>query len=220
MFKRALSRAALLALLIAPASSPANVTASLGSEPPSSQEQAKARVERMIEGAQKNATYDHNGRAVTTTVPTSDGDKVTVSLKYDERNRLQYVLCNDGTRIGFVYDDSGRWQGYSFPDGGKMLFERDGSGAIVRLRRVAKSAGQRVVGAPRVVVRRVAFGAPLFLDGCKDAVAAAAAAAAVAAATCLAGPSVECATLLAAAAVAAKIAYDACAGGEGIAIET
>lgn len=42
----------------------------------------------------------------------------------------------------------------------------------------------------------MAFGAPLFVGGCKDAVAAAAAAAAVAAATCSAGVSVECASAL------------------------
>ena len=119
MSKRALSRAVLLSLLFTLATSPAHVVASLNGEPTSSREQAKARAGRMIDGAQKSATYDHNGRAVKTTVPISDGEKVAVSLKYDGRNRLQYVVCDDGTRIGLVYDDSGQWQGFSFPDGGK-----------------------------------------------------------------------------------------------------
>lgn len=63
----------MLSLLFALAASPANVVASLNGDPTSSREQAKARVGRMIEGAQKSAMTTKDGRAVKTTVPTSDG---------------------------------------------------------------------------------------------------------------------------------------------------
>jgi YD repeat-containing protein len=209
-----------LALLVALATSPANVASSLNGESTSSPEESKARVERMLEGAQKSVTYDHSGRVVTTNVPISDGEKVAVSLKYDGRNRLQYVVCDDGTRIGLVYDDSGQWQGFSFPDGGKMLFTRNREGVIIGLKRIGKPASHQVPSAKGVGIRRVSFGAPLVVDDCRNAVAAAAAAAASAAAICAAGPSVPCAAAVAGAAIAAKIAYDACTGGDAMAIET
>lgn len=158
----------------------------------------------MIKEAQKAATYDEAGRAVRTTVPTSENEKITVSLKYGEQDRIQAVVLDDGTQVGLVYDDSGKWKGFSFPDGGKMLFKHNASGAIIGLKRVAKPASQRAPG-----VRRVGFGAP-WVDECATAVAAAVAAAASATATCLEGPSVQCAAAVAAAAVAGAKAYNAC----------
>lgn len=91
-----------------------------------------------------------------------------------------------------------------------MLFKRNASGEIIGLRRVAKSASRQAPGTGRSNTRRVSFGAPPVADDCAAAVTAATAAAAVAAATCLEGPSVQCAAALANAAIAAKKAYDTC----------
>lgn len=135
---------------------------------------------------------------------------MTVSLKYDDWNRVRVVVFADDTQVGLVYDHSGLWQGFSFADGGKMLFKRNAAGEIIGLRRVAKSVGRQAPDARRVAGRRVGFGAPLAVDDCAAAVTSATAAALVAAATCSEGPSVQCAAALANAAVAAKKAYDAC----------
>lgn len=195
MFSRTISCVALLLLLGAWAAPSSNVAARNDG--------------RTIEETQKGATYDEAGRVVKTTVPTSEKDKVTVSLKYDEQSRVQYVVLDDATQIGLIYDAAGVWQGYTFPDGGKMLFKRNNSGTIVGLRRVAGSARQKVPGAGTGGVSRVGYGVAL-VDGCGTAVAAAVAAAATATAVCLNGPSIQCATAVASAAVAAAKAYQAC----------
>lgn len=204
MSNRILTRVALLFLLAALTAQTVNVAALDGDRP-----SAQAQAARMIEGAQKGAIYDAAGRTVKTTVPTSEREKVTVSLNYDERNRVQSVVLDDGTRIGLVYDASGLWQGFSFSDGGKLLFKRNSSGEIIGATRVGKAAGRQASGTRRVGVRRIGFGAPEE-DGCTTATAAAVAAAVVAVANCLDGPSVQCASAVAAAAVAAARAYDAC----------
>jgi YD repeat-containing protein len=208
MSKRTPTCVATLFLLAALTAETFNVSAVNGGTPPA-QARAKAQAERMIEGAQKGVTYDEAGRAVKTTVPISETEKVSVSLKYDKRNRIQTVTLDDGTQIGLVYDNSGQWQGYSFPDGGKMLFKRNAAGEIIGFTRVAKSARQRGSGAGRIGVRRVGFGAPI-ADGCASATAAAVAAALVAVVNCVEGPSIQCATSAAAAVVAAVRAYEAC----------
>ena len=97
-----------------------------------------------------------------------------------------------------------------------MLFTRNREGVIIGLKRIGKFTSRQVPSAKGIGIRRVSFGAPLVVDDCRNAVAAAAAAAAI----CSAGPSIPCATSLAAAAIAAKIAYDACTGGDAMAIET
>jgi YD repeat-containing protein len=208
MSNRILSRAALLFLLVALAAQTTSVAALNGGQSPA-QEQTKAQAERMIEGARKGATYDEAGRAVKTTVPTSENEKVNVSLNYDERNRVQSVVLGDGTHIDLVYNASGVWQGFSFPDGGKMLFKRNASGEIIGFTRVTKSARQQTHGANRMGVRRAGFGA-LTEDGCTTATASAVAAGVTAIAACLEGPSIPCATAVAAAAVAVAKAYEAC----------
>lgn len=208
MTNRILSRAALLLLLAALTAPTANVAALNGGRTPA-RGQAKSQTKRMTEGAQKGATYDEAGRAVKTVVPTSESERVAVSLKYDERSRVQSVALEDGTQVGLLYDASGLWQGFSFKDGGKMLFQRDASGKIVGARRVSGSARQQVPGAGRAGVRRVVFGASVG-NGCATACAAMVATAATAVANCLDGPSLQCATAVAAAAVAAARAYEAC----------
>jgi YD repeat-containing protein len=208
MSRRTPSGVTMLFLLVLLTAETFNVSAVNGGTPPA-QAQAKAQAERMIEGAQKGVTYDEAGRAVRTTVPTSGTEKVTVSLKYDKRNRIQAAVLDDGTQIGLIYDDSGQWQGYSFPDGGKMLFKRNAAGEIIGFTRVTRSARQRVSGSGRIGVRRVGFGAPLD-DACASATASAVAAAVVAIANCVEGPSIPCATSAAAAVVAAVRAYEAC----------
>ena len=208
MSNRMPSRAALLFLITALTASTVNVAAVEGGWP-AARERSKAQAARMNEGAQKGAIYDEAGRAVKTTVTTSEKEKVTVTLKYDGRNRIRSVILDDGMQIELVYDTAGMWQGFSFQDGGKLLFKRNASGEIVGATRVAKSVSQHAPGARRVGVRRVGFVAPR-VDECASATATAVAAAASAVATCMSGLSVQCATSMAVAAIAAVKAYDAC----------
>jgi YD repeat-containing protein len=218
MSNRTLSRAALLFLLTA-LTLPGVKVAALKGRPHSARDRGQAQAGRTNEGAQKGAIYDGAGRAVKTTVPTSETEKVTVSLKYDKRNRIQAVALDNGTRVGLVYDASGQWQGFSFADGGKMLFERNAAGEIVGFARVTRSANEKLPSAGRPGVRRVGFGAPT-LDGCASATASAVAAAVVAAGACLEGPSIQCATAVASAAVAAARAYEACKDRISAAVES
>lgn len=214
MFKRTLPLAALSLLLVSLMTPTANVVAFKGGTPPA-QERAKAQAERMIEGAQQGVTLDEVGRVAKTTVQTSESERVTVGFKYDERNRIQSLVLDDGTQVGMVYDAAGVWQGFSFPDGGKMLFKRNSAGEIVGVRRIAKPTGQTERGVNKAGVRRVGF-SPLTVDGCASAVATAVAASAAAVATCLPGPSLQCAAAVASAAVAAAKAYDACRDKNGV----
>jgi hypothetical protein len=218
MSRRILSCAVLLCLLTALTTPTANVAA-LSGGPQSAQGQAKTQAERAAKGEQKGTTLDETGRVIKTTVPTSENEKVTVSLRYDERSRIRAVVLDDGTQIGLVYDGSGLWQGFSFQDGGKLLFKRDASGKIIGAVRVAKSASQQTPGAKRAGVRRVRFGAVL-VDGCREAVAAATAAAVSAVAACLEGASTQCIAASAAAAVAAYRAYTACRDEDAMAEES
>jgi YD repeat-containing protein len=208
MFKRTLPLAALTLLLVSLMTPTVKVVAFKGGTPPA-QERAKAQAERMIEGARQGITYDEAGRVAKTTVQTSESEKVTVGFKYDERNRIQSVVLDDSTQIGMVYDAAGLWQGFSFPDGGKMLFKRNAAGEIVGVRRIAKPTGQKGDGANKAGVRRVGFSS-LPLNNCASALASAVAASAAAVATCLQGPSIQCAAAVANAAIASAKAYDAC----------
>lgn len=209
MTNRILSRAALLFLLAALTAPTANVAALNGGQAPA-RGQAKSQAKRMTEGAQKGATYDEAGRAVKTTVPTSESERVTVNLKYDERNRVQSVVLDDGTQVGLVYDAAGLWQGFSFADGGKMLFERDASGKINGLRRVARAARQQSRDARSGALQRVGLGAPRVLDNCAAATVAAVTAATNAVAICALGTVESCAAAVISAAAAALRAYNAC----------
>jgi YD repeat-containing protein len=200
MSNRKLTRAALLFILIVMTAPRVHVAAFDEGRHAARGQQARGQAGRTNDGA---------GRSVKTTVSTPEGEKVTVSVTYDGRDRAQSVVRDDGTRIDLVYDAAGLWQGFSFADGGKMLFKRSASGEIVGFTRVAKSAGQQGPGVNRVNYRRVGSGAPRE-DGCASATAAAVAAAANAVAACLSGPSIQCATAMAAAGVAAARAYEAC----------
>lgn len=201
MSSRTQTRATLLLLLLALTAPTLTVGARDGGAP---------WAQRMIEGAQKGAIYDKAGRVVKTTVPTPDSEKVTVSLRYDGQNRVQSVVLDDGTQIGLLYDAAGLWQGFSFADGGKMLFERDASGQINGLRRVVKATRQQSRVARGDTLRRVGLGAPRVVDACAEATVAAVTAAASAVAICALGAIENCVTATATAAVAAMRAYRAC----------
>ena len=80
MFKRKLMHAALVSLLVVLTSPPANVVASFNGDPPSAEERAKARAERMPEGARKSATYDRSGRAVKIAYDACTGEEMQIEL--------------------------------------------------------------------------------------------------------------------------------------------
>ncbi len=208
MTNRILSRAVVLFLLAVLTVTTANVAAVEGARG-----QSKAQAARTSEGAQKGATYDEAGRVIKTTVATSESERVTVSIKYDGRNRIHSVALDDGTQVGLLYDASGLWQGCSFADGGKMLFERDAAGKISGLRRVAGKARQQSRDTRGGALQRVVLGAPWVLDNCGEATVAAAAATASAVAVCALGALENCVAATAAAAVAVVKAYNACKNG-------
>lgn len=219
MLKRSLTLSTLFSLLIVLATTPASLTASTHSTPPPSQNQTETEVGRTTREAAKGTTYDQTGRVTSTTVTASDSKKVSVSFKYGELNRIQYAVLENGTRIRFVYDQAGQWQGFAFPDGGAMMFERDQAGNVVGLKRTAKPAGRKTSQHKKVIAHKAVYGSPAAMaDACRDAVAAAAAAAATAAATCATlGPSVQCAAAAAAAVISATHAYNVCT--ESVAVE-
>jgi len=144
MFKRTLTLTTLLSLLVASATVPLNANASSRNTPQSTQEQVKTRVERIIEEASKSAIYDQAGRVTKLTIPVSNREKVSFSFKYDEQNRIQYVIHEDGTQMRLEYDKTGQWQGFSFSDGGSLMFVRDKAGNIIGFKRDVKSVSRYI----------------------------------------------------------------------------
>lgn len=141
MRKRALTLTLLFCLLTPFAVAPAG-GASSPADSPSARQKAAAAAERTGVEAGKNVTLDQAGRVTRATLPVADGKEVSFAFECDRQNRLQYITPGGGARMRLDYDVAGQWQGFSFPDGARLVLTRDRSGNINGLKEMSKSAGR------------------------------------------------------------------------------
>ena len=211
MIKRFLTLVLFSTLLLTSAPSTLTIRASLPGGQKSSDAQVKDMMERTLQEADKSATYDQAGRVKKLTFTVSENKKVSFSFMYDEQDRIQYIVQENGTKMQLQYDTTGQWQGVIFPDGGRMMLERDQAGNVIELhiqkpaRR--KSSQLRSAGAHSARLRKASIA---LVDDCKAAVDRATDAAVAAGIVCLAGPSPICTAAVAWAVFTAYLAYRAC----------
>jgi YD repeat-containing protein len=200
MLRRIFTLTTLFSLLLTSTAVPAGAGTPTLDDPPSKQGQDKAG---------QAADRDEAGRITKATVSSPSGKKIDYGIRYDAQNRVKAVVRQDGTQIGLVYDKAGQWQGFSFPDGGRMTFVRDAGGNITGFKREAKSVSRKTEGGARFINTA----AIVQDDACRAAVRAAGLAAAAAAAACAEGAVLSCIAGVALAAELAYLAYKICTNG-------
>jgi len=209
MPKRILTLTLLFCLLTASVAAPAGV-ASSPADSPSARQQATAKVERNTGEAGMNATLDQAGRVTRATLPVADGKKVSFDFEYDRQNRLQYITPEGSARMRLDYDGAGQWQGFSFPDGARLVFTKDSSGNINGFKQVSKPTGRQTSRLKGTAGRGAYILNAAFADDCSDAVKRATDAAVAGALVCGTSGPVACALAVAFAAYLANEARKAC----------
>lgn len=216
MFKRKLTFATLFMFLFSSTIMPFNLKANAFNNV-STAETAEKRIARVIQTAQQSAEYDSNGRVIKITIAFSDNENITVSLKYDEQNRIRYILQEDGSEIGIEYNKSGEWNDIQFPDGAKFSLVRDNKGSVVGFKRnkTSKQSFTKIVNRASISSIHTRTSFSLF-DDCEAATNRATDAVIAAGLICLGGPGITCTAAIAYAAALTYLAYKACGGGEEI----
>lgn len=219
MTKRIITPIIGLLLLLATATGTTGVGTLATGKPPSLKEQIRADMERAIEDMLKNAIYDAAGRMSKVTIVLPHLGAFNFECKYDQENRLQYILDEKGGRTQYEYNKSGELQSITLPNSiGTFRLDKGGKGGFFKQ---VMSPGRynipkrQLVGTNGLRLRRVAMMDDLGSDECKAAVLVAAAAWIAAGAACASGDVLNCARLTTAAAAASYAAYVACSGDNG-----
>jgi YD repeat-containing protein len=220
MTKRIVTLTLVLLLLLSPATGITGTFAqTTGSPTPGkaqlNEEKIKAEVLQAIVNARRNATYDKAGRMSKVTIELPAVGKFDFEYKYDEQNRVQYIVDSKGRRTKYEYGEKGTLSSITLPNGIRMYeLDKDGKGIFFKdgIDLGKRNAGQKLpAGISGLSLVRVAMmDEEMGGSECTRALYALGIAAASAAVACAGGVSTTCVSALAAVALAASTANNAC----------
>ena len=179
----------------------AGTTALATHNPASLKEQIREKVQRAINEAREKASYDASGRMMTASIQLPGLGKFNFTFTYDRKNRLQYIIDENGARTRYEYGKNDELKSITLPDGTPM-YELDENGKGVFFKHGFSRKGGALRFSKSAMVQDG--------DVCKAAVAAAAIASVQAAAACGSGDVPACIMNTAVAAASAYAAYVAC----------